>query len=176
MSKKILIVRSANEIVIKKLINYIIVTNENNIELYCLVQKNSVKLVKNIYPNIQCFIINEDNFNYNQFKKNKNLINEINENKYDEIYIPSSYLYLNNFNDIFNIANSINRINIFTFTADGNITRIKFNKLNLKLNLLFGEYIYFFILVFKIVFLSISYSLKMLLSLVLYIHRRVKYK
>ncbi|NFG55199.1 hypothetical protein FC791_09115, partial [Clostridium botulinum] len=101
MSKKILIVRSANEIVIKKLINYITVTNKNNIELYCLVQKNSVKLVKNIYSNIQCFIINEDNFNYNQFKKNKNLINEINKNKYDEIYIPSSYLYFNNFNDIF---------------------------------------------------------------------------
>lgn len=141
--KKILIIRSANMTVINKLIDYIVKKyNNQTSELYALIQKGSVIEFNKRYPSIACIEKEDGFFSYKDFKKNVKLKNKLKEIKFDEVYIPSSYPYFNEFYDTFLIANSINTNKYILFNSLEEIQFVKFYKFVILTDKYFGEFIY----------------------------------
>lgn len=99
--KRILIIRSANFNVMNNLIMGINDRFGNEeVNIYCLTNKIGFEDLKSKYENIRFLIYNHEIFNYKFLKQDKELLENIHEYKYDELYIPSSY---NNFQELYNV-------------------------------------------------------------------------
>ncbi len=105
--KKIMIIRSANLKVINNLIQLISNKFEEEVEIYCLTNESGYENLRLQHNNIKFLIYKYNVFGYKFLKKDKSLLNVINENIYDELYIPSSY---NNFEDLYNVLEIASKI------------------------------------------------------------------
>lgn len=127
--KKVLIIRSANDNTIDKLINYIKI-KEKNVQIYMLLQQNLVDMYREKYLDVCFFEIRDVFFNYKKFKKNIRLKNQVNSVKYDVIYIPSSTNGFYQFEEIFLIASSLSAEKYYLFDSESNVKQINLkNKL-----------------------------------------------
>lgn len=129
----ILIIRSCNMAVFHDLMDNIddkILSNN----IYCFTQKNSVSTLKIKYPYLNFIIKGNDVFNYNRLKNNKELIKQINNIKFDEIYIPSSCANFIDFEQVFMIASKItsNKNILFNVNCEKKIVSLNFWSIKLK--------------------------------------------
>ncbi|MCY6353983.1 hypothetical protein [Clostridium sp. ZS2-4] len=156
--KNILIIRSANMAAMDKLINYIKKHNEDY-NIYCLIQKGSIKNFKEKYPCIN-YIEKEDGFfKYKDFKKNLDLKNKLKDINLDSIYIPSSYVDFPDFQDTFMIASKIASRKYILFNIEEEIQEQNLNFMLLWIDKYLGEIIYFIKVLFALIGIFIIYVL-----------------
>ncbi|WP_434290098.1 hypothetical protein [Clostridium botulinum] len=154
--KKILIVRSANMVTMDKLIMYII-HNNNDYKIYCLIQESSITSFKNSYPYIN-FIKKEDGFfNYENFKDNKELISQLNDIYFDEIYIPSSTVDFSNFQETFMIVSKIKANRNILFNCYGEIHKQNLKFYSLWFDKYFNNIVYFIKVFFALLGIAVLY-------------------
>lgn len=168
MKKSILIFRSANYDVIFSLLDYIF-GKYNQIEIYLIVQKESIKILKDKYPNIN-YIINEDGFfKYEEYLKNTDLRNKIECRYYDEIYIPSSTVEITGFYEIECITSKVKKGKVLFYNCLGELKSIRINKFYLEISNFFEKniqcflnFVYFFIykMLFYICLLASNFNIK----------------
>lgn len=162
--KNILIIRSASMATMDKLINYLKENNKNQ-NVYCLIQKGSMKTFKEKYLHIK-YIEKEDGFfKYEEFKHNLYLKNTLNSINFDDIYIPSSYIDFPNFQDTFMIASKINCKKYILFNMDGEVQEQKLSFVSLWIDKYLGEVIYFIKVLFALIGIFIIYILHILIIL-----------
>ncbi|ENK1242706.1 hypothetical protein AB2063_000828 [Clostridium botulinum] len=141
--KNILIIRSADIKTMNKLIEYIKVNNKNDNNVYCLIQKSSIIDFKKKYPHIN-YIEKEDGFfNYKDFKKNIQLISNLNSIYFDEVYIPSSTVDFPNFQETFMIASKLNTNKNILFNCYGDVNEQKLDFYYSYFNKHFSNILYF---------------------------------
>ena len=141
--RKILIIRSANIIVIEKLINYINKKYiDERVQLYILIQKGLVKSFSEKYPQIYCVEREDEVFDYINFKKNNRLISKLEKLTFNEIYIPSSYSKFDEFDEIFLITSFIKTDCYILFNSFSEIEDVKLNNIYLLINRYYGKFIY----------------------------------
>lgn len=124
--KKILIFRTANFQVIRKNISHIINKYKNDeVEIYCLVQKSSLKIMKSKYEFIKFIVIDDGFFKFFKNVTDKRIRKILKENKFDEVYLPTSHEALYHVKKlllyIYIMVNS-NKLNLFTI--EGRIVEI----------------------------------------------------
>lgn len=160
MTINIILIRSANEEVFEKLIKYVNIKYKNDqINLYCLIQKSLVKNFKKKYPNFNCIEKDDGFFEYNQFKRNLKLIENISNNEFDELYIPSSYIDYPDFNDVFMISCRIKNKKTILFNCNEETIEKKFNFILLWIDNYLGDIIYFIKILFALIKIVIIYAL-----------------
>lgn len=146
-------------ITMDKLINYILDKNKNiDYRIYCLIQKSSVSSFKHTYPYMD-FIEKEDGFfNYKDFKNNSQLIRKFNSIYFDEIYIPSSTVEFNNFEETFMIVSKIKTNKNILFNCDGDIYVKRINFYLICLDKYFGNIVYCIKVLFALLGIAVIYS------------------
>ncbi|EKQ51114.1 MULTISPECIES: hypothetical protein [unclassified Clostridium] len=133
MKKNILIFRSASYDIICRLINYILEKYDSE-SIYIIIQKEAIELLRIKYPNIK-YIINENGFfKYNNYLENINLRNNVECREYQEIYIPSSTIEINNFQEIQAIISKISKKNVFFYNCLGEVTKVNTNIFYIKIS------------------------------------------
>lgn len=148
--KDILIFRTANMKVMNSLINTIYGI-ENNI--YCIVQKNTEKEFKELYPNIKTICLDSDYFQYHVYKTKTH--NKIKQIKFESIYIPSSTEYFDSFQEIFKMIELLDYKQVVLYDCYGKTTiEYKVNK-----NIVIAIMEYIIVCIFT-VFFRILYKLK----------------
>ncbi|WP_061320769.1 hypothetical protein [Clostridium botulinum] len=158
MKKKFFFIRSANGQVVEQLINYINNKYSNeNIDLYCLIQKSSAKSLKEKHPYIKCIEKEDGFFKYLTFKKNKEVLNKINNLQFSEVYIPSSYADYPDFNEVFLICSQIKKDKTILFNCYGETINKELNFFSLWIDKNLGEIIYFFKILFALIGISLIY-------------------
>ncbi|OSB14035.1 hypothetical protein [Clostridium botulinum] len=105
--KKIMIIRSANLKVINNLIKFINNKFEEEVKIYCLTNESGYENLRLQHRNIKFLIYKYNIFGYKFLRKDKSLLNSINKNIYDELYIPSSY---DHFEDLYNVLEIASKI------------------------------------------------------------------
>ncbi|KEI97152.1 hypothetical protein N494_12875 [Clostridium botulinum A2B7 92] len=158
MGKKIFFIRSANGQAVEQLVNYINNKHSNeDIDLYCLIQKSSMKSFNEKYPYIKCIEKEDGFFKYSTFKKNKEVINKINNLHFNELYIPSSYADYPDFNEVFLICSKIKNDKTILYNCYGEIVEKKLNFAFIWIDKNLGEVIYFFKILFALIEISLIY-------------------
>ncbi len=149
--KNILIIRSANNHIIDKLINHINI-KYNEKKIYILLQESLVNEYKKKYKNIKLIENSDGFFNYTFFKKNRKLKDILSNIKWDCIYIPSSLETFYDFEQIFLIANSIKSKKYYLFTRNNGEKKVDLKKANI---------------IFRIILNEIEYELKRCVCLII---------
>ncbi|BDB02542.1 hypothetical protein FDA95_08860 [Clostridium botulinum] len=158
MKKKIFFIRSANGQAVEQLINYINDKyNNEDIDLYCLIQKSSVKSFNEKYPCIKCIESEDGFFKYSIFKNNKELLNKFNDFQFDVLYIPSSYGDYPDFNEVFLICSKIKNNKTILYNCYGEIIEKKLNFASIWIDKNLGGAIYFFKILFALIGISLIY-------------------
>lgn len=114
MSANVLILRTANYGIMDKLIDYII-SNYNNCNIYMIVQENALNNFKIKYGFINYIIMQNDKFNCSSLKKDKKLISQISDLKFQIVFMPSSVNNFIGFYDAFKFLSylGIKRVQLF---------------------------------------------------------------
>lgn len=154
--KNSLIIRSASMETMDKLIKYLKENNKND-NIYCLIQKSSIKDFKEKYSHIN-YIDKEDGFfKYKNYKHNLNLKTKLRSINFDNIYIPSSYINFPGFEDTFMIASKINSKKYILFNVDGEVQEQKLNFVSLWIDKYIGYLIYFIKVLIALIGIFIIY-------------------
>ncbi|EPY6466784.1 hypothetical protein ACWO2F_001196 [Clostridium sporogenes] len=158
MGKNIFFIRSANGQVIEQLVDYIKNKHKNeNIKLYCLIQKSSVKSFNEKYPSIKCIESEDGFFKYSMFKNNKELLHKLNDFQFDELYIPSSYGDYPDFNEVFLICSKTKNDKTILYNCYGETVEKKLNFASIWIDKNLGEAIYLFKILFALIGISLIY-------------------
>lgn len=142
--KNILIIKCANAKVIDNLIKYIN-QEEKEAKIFILIQRGLSKDFSKKYPDIKCIQKEDGFFIYKTFVKNGTLRSELNDIKFDKIYIPSSYIKFDGCDEIFLISAKINAKKYILFNSLGEVQEVKLNKAILK----FERYLRYLIYIIK---------------------------
>lgn len=91
-----------------KLYKYILENyRDHKLNIYCLVQRDSLSKIKLKFPEFKFIIYENSHFSYRTFRSQKELRSTLHRFKFDLVIIPSSYENFDNFFDIKLIATSI---------------------------------------------------------------------
>lgn len=159
MGKNILVIRSGNLLVMDKLFSYL---NEKygaqEVDLYCLVQQNTMPVLQEKYPNVHYVVTHDGFFDYRKFKKNISLRNELSK-AFDAIYIPSSTMSFDSYLDVILISTLIGRkkTEFYFFCTDGQVFKKKLHVFELWFEKYCSGFVYLFKLVFSLFLFKILY-------------------
>ncbi|VDG72437.1 Uncharacterised protein [Clostridium carnis] len=119
---KVLIIRSCNNAVIDDLLKYIYINYySNELEIYCMVQENICEIISNKYRNLKIIKVENGRFDFNRYRKNRKLFNELKAKKFDCIFIPSSYNDFYGFEEVFMIASTLKTDKVLLFNVNNKI-------------------------------------------------------
>lgn len=106
----------------------------NKLNIYCLVQRDSLSEIKLKFPNFKFIIYENRQFSYKIFRTQKKLRSTLHKFKFDLVIIPSSYENFDNFFDIKLIATKISTRQLIFVNCNVKIYKenIDFNKLIFK--------------------------------------------